>query len=77
MKFGDSFIGMKQKTAFQQRRKRGVGDVWTWVALDSETKLVPTFAVGDRTSYMADRFMEDLAARLSHRVQLSTDALAL
>jgi len=71
------FIGMKQKTAFQRRRKRGVGDVWTWVALDSETKLVPTFAVGDRTSYMADRFMEDLAARLSHRVQLSTDALAL
>jgi IS1 family transposase len=72
------YVGMKQKTAFRkQRRKRGVGDVWTWVALDSETKLVPTFAVGDRTSYMADRFMEDLAARLSHRVQISSDALAL
>src|SRR5437660_7378857 len=31
------FVGMKQKTAFRCRRKRGVGDVWTWVALDSET----------------------------------------
>jgi IS1 family transposase len=71
------FVGMKQKTAFHRRCKRGVSDVWTWVALNSETRLVPTFAVGDRTSYMADRFMEDLAARLSHRVQISTDALAL
>src|ERR1700731_3978888 len=51
------YVGMKQKTALRKRRKRGVGDVWTWVALDSETKLVPTFAVGDRTSYMADRLM--------------------
>ncbi|HEV3243469.1 MAG TPA: IS1 family transposase [Chthoniobacterales bacterium] len=69
------FVGMKQKTAFQRRRKRGVGDVWTWVALDSQTKLVPTFAVGDRSGYMADAFIEDLASRLSHRVQISSDAL--
>jgi IS1 family transposase len=69
------YIGMKQKTALRKGRKRGVGDIWTWVALDSETKLVPTFAVGDRTSYMADTFIEDLASRLSHRVQLSSDAL--
>src|SRR6202140_3979542 len=69
------FIGMKQKTAFGNGRKRGVGAVWTWVALDSETKLVPTFAVGDRSGYMADMFIEDLASRLSHRVQISTDAL--
>jgi hypothetical protein len=65
---------MKQKTALR-RHKRGVGDVWTWVALDSETKLVPTFAVGDRSGYMADCFIEDLASRLSHRVQFSSDAL--
>src|SRR5437660_5985820 len=69
------FVGMKQKTAFRNRRKRGVGDVWTWVALDAETKLVPTFAVGDRSGYMADAFIEDLASRLSHRVQISSDAL--
>jgi len=51
------------------------GDVWTWVAIDSETKLVPTFAVGDRSQYMANCFIEDLASRLSNRVQLSSDAL--
>src|SRR5438034_11704437 len=39
------FVGMKQKTALRCHRKHGVGDVWTWVALDSETKLVPAFAV--------------------------------
>lgn len=71
------YVAMKQKTKMRKRAKGAMGDVWTWVAIDSETKLVPTFAVGDRTSYMADRFMEDLAARLSHRVQLSSDALTL
>lgn len=67
------FVGMKQKTA----RKLGSnqGDVWTWIALDAETKLVPTFAVGGRGQDMADLFIEDLAARLTHRVQISSDAL--
>jgi IS1 family transposase len=69
------FIGKKQKNADQADRRAGQGDVWTWIALDSETKLVPTFAVGDRSQYMANCFMEDLAARLSHRVQISSDAL--
>jgi len=69
------FIGKKQKNADQADRRAGQGDVWTWIALDSETKLVPTFAVGDRSQYMANCFMEDIAARLSHRVQISSDAL--
>ncbi len=69
------FVGMKNRTALRNRAGRKFGDVWTWVALDSETKLVPTFAVGDRSGYMADCFIEDLASRLSHRVQLSSDAL--
>ena len=72
------FIGMKQKTAHQNKAnedKKVAGDVWTWVAIDSETKLVPTFAVGDRSQYMANCFIEDLASRLSNRVQLSSDAL--
>jgi hypothetical protein len=38
------FIGMKNKTALRNRARRRAGDIWTWVALDSETKLVPTFA---------------------------------
>lgn len=68
------FVGMKQRTA----RKNGIlglGDVWVWVALDAESKLVPTFAVGDRSQYMANMFLEDLASRLTHRVQISSDAL--
>lgn len=44
------FIGMKQKTANRLGAKVG-GDVWTWIASDADTKLVPTFAVGDRTQY--------------------------
>lgn len=70
------FIGMKKKTAHRKDIRGAVGDVWTWVALDAETKLVPTFAVGARSQYMANTFMEDLASRLSHRVQISSDALA-
>ena len=69
------FIGMKQKTAVRQNAGRGVGDVWTWIAVDADTKLVPAFAVGDRSQYTANCFIEDLAARLSHRIQISTDAL--
>ncbi len=70
------FIGMKQKTAFRTNQSgAGVGDIWTWVAIDPETKIVPTFAVGDRSQYMANCFIEDLAARLSHRIQISSDAL--
>jgi IS1 family transposase len=70
------FIGMKQKTALRTNQNgEGVGDIWTWIAIDPESKLVPAFAVGDRGQYMANCFIEDLAARLSHRIQISTDAL--
>jgi IS1 family transposase len=68
------YVGMKQRTALRNRVKGEVGDVWTWIALDAETKLVPTFAVGNRSGYMANNFIEDLASRLSHRVQISSDA---
>jgi IS1 family transposase len=69
------YVGMKQRTALRNRAKGNVGDVWTWVAIDSETKLVPAFIVADRSQYAANIFIEDLASRLSHRVQLSSDAL--
>jgi IS1 family transposase len=69
------FVGMKQKTAHKLKAGDEAGDVWTWIAIDADTKLVPTFAVGDRSQYMANTFIEDLAARLAHRVQISTDAL--
>jgi IS1 family transposase len=47
--------------------------VWTWVAIDADTKLVPSFLVGNRDVDTAKVFMDDLAGRLAHRVQLTTD----
>jgi IS1 family transposase len=58
------------------QNKRGIfgyGDVWTWVAMDAETKLVPSFMVGNKDSQTAKIFIDDLASRLANRVQLTTD----
>jgi IS1 family transposase len=68
-----SFVGAKQKNTTQETRAKGWGDAWTWTALDSETKLIPCWYVGTRDAGAAYHFMEDLAARLAHRVQLTTD----
>lgn len=51
----------------------GYGDVWTWVALDADTKLVPSWCIGKRDALYAYRFMTDLEKRLKNRVQLTTD----
>ena len=67
------FIGAKRKNAF---RAGQYGDVWTFIALDADTKLIPSFVVGKRDFYHARQFMEDLAARLAKRVQISSDSLA-
>jgi IS1 family transposase len=67
------FIGAKRKNA---ARAGAYGDVWTFIALDADTKLIPSFTVGKRDAYHAKAFMEDLAGRLSRRVQISSDALA-
>ena len=66
-----SFVGAKQKQV--NAGAQGVGDVWTWTAIDAETKLVPSWYVGDRGADTAKRFISDLAGRLSNRVQLTTD----
>ena len=49
------------------------GDVWTWVAFDPDTKLVPSWLIGDRTARTAVLFLYDLRQRLAHRVQVTTD----
>jgi IS1 family transposase len=49
------------------------GDVWTWTAIDADTKLMVTYAVGDRTLSSARLFMGDLKERLSNRVQITAD----
>jgi len=49
------------------------GDVWTWTAICADTKLVPSWAIGDRSSETAIEFMDDLRARMNDRVQLTSD----
>lgn len=69
------FIGAKQKTAKRKNLGPEFGDIWTWIAIDAETKLVPCFAVGGRDQYHANCFIDDLASRLNSRPQISSDAL--
>lgn len=69
-----AFVGKKQRHV-KAGDAIGVGDTWTWLAIDAETKLVPSFLVGKRTETDARAFVADLAKRLSSRVQLSTDGL--
>jgi IS1 family transposase len=68
-----SFVQAKEKNCTLEMKKKGAGDVWTWVALDPDTKLVPCWFIGQRDAGCAYHFMHDLAERLAHRVQLTTD----
>ena len=69
-----SFVAAKAKNVPADKRGVfGYGDVWTWVALDADTKLVPSWRVGPRDLATAYDFMHDLASRLRNRVQLTTD----
>jgi IS1 family transposase len=70
-----AFVGMKAKNVPAERKGEfGVGDVWTWVALDADTKLVPSYYIGTREGADAYAFLGDLAKRLRYRVQLTTDS---
>ena len=69
-----SFCGAKAKNVPAEKQGQfGYGDVWTWVALDADTKLVPCWHVGGRDGGAAYEFITDLASRLANRVQLTTD----
>jgi IS1 family transposase len=70
-----SFVGMKEKQAKAKGldRKHGVGDMWTWTAIDADSKLIISWLVGGRDAGYAYEFMCDVAARLANRVQLTTD----
>lgn len=71
-----SFVGVKDKNIPAKRKDRfGIGSVWTWVALDADTKLVCSWLVGKRDPGCATEFIQDLAGRLANRVQLTTDGL--
>ena len=69
-----SFVYAKSKNVpAEHAGEWGYGDVWTWVAIDADTKLVPSWAVGRRDGFTASAFIRDLADRLASRVQLTTD----
>jgi IS1 family transposase len=73
-----SFVGAKDKNIPDARRdEAGIGSVWTWVALDADTKLVCSWLVGRRDPVCATEFIRDLAGRLTNRVQLTTDGLKM
>jgi IS1 family transposase len=72
-----NFVYAKAKNVPESRKgERGVGDVWTWIAIDADSKLVPSWFVGNRTAEDGFLFMMDLKGRLrDSRVQLTTDGL--
>jgi IS1 family transposase len=69
-----SFVHRKQhRAAHAEHAIDHAGDIWTWMAIDAGTKLVPSFPVGSRNAQAAKDFVDDLASRLTHRVQLTSD----
>jgi IS1 family transposase len=68
-----SFVGAKDKNVLPDEEGFGRGSIWTWTALDADTKLMAAYHVGTRDAGCAFEFMTDLASRLAHRVQLTTD----
>ena len=69
------YVGKKQRHVQPMDDPDRVGDFWTFVAIDADTKLVPTYRVGKRDGATAYHFITDLASRLENRVQLSSDGL--
>ena len=69
-----SYCYAKQKNVPEQfKGTPGYGDVWTFTAICADTKLIPTWLVGERTSDDAEVFLKDLESRMAGRIQLSTD----
>ena len=69
-----SFCHAKEKNVpAEHKGEFGYGDVWTWTAIDADSKLILSWCIGGRDSYTAHAFMQDVARRLTQRVQLTTD----
>jgi IS1 family transposase len=69
-----SFVGCKKKNATVEQKSYGWGDVWTWIGIDADTKMVVSYLVGGRDGGWAMEFMEYCASRIQGRVQVTTDA---
>jgi IS1 family transposase len=71
-----SFVGMKQRNVPEEKTGQfGYGDVWTWTAIEAQSKLVISYMIGLRDGGYATEFMRDVASRITNRVQLTTDGL--
>ena len=69
-----AFCYAKEKNVARAKSApQGAGDVWTWTALDADSKLIVSYEVGDRSGQTAMEFMDDLRPRLANRVQLTSD----
>lgn len=68
-----SFVYGKDKNLSMEQVQAGTGSVWTWTAIDADSKLIITYMLGDRGAGTAMAFMRDMASRISTRIQLTTD----
>lgn len=68
-----SFVYGKDKNLTMEQMQAGLGSVWTWTAIDADTKLIISYTLGDRGAATAKAFMEDVASRIRSRIQLTTD----
>src|SRR6266700_8416712 len=68
-----AYVGAKSKNVSAAKKEIGWGDVWTWVGIDADTKLVVSYLVGGRGADWAMDFMKDAANRIRGRVQITTD----
>jgi hypothetical protein len=68
-----SFCHAKERNIPRYKKRNGIGSIWTWVGIDSDTKLAISWVCGDRTRRFARRFANDLAERIKSYVQISTD----
>jgi IS1 family transposase len=68
-----SFCYAKAKNVPEEKKGTGAGDVWTWTAIDADSKLIISYLCGGRDAEWATTFMEDLASRVASRIQITTD----
>lgn len=68
-----AFVYGKDKNLAMEQVQAGAGSVWTWTALDADSKQIISYTLGDRGADTALAFMRDVASRISNRIQLTTD----
>jgi len=68
-----SFCYAKEKNVPKEKEGTGAGSVWTWTAIDADSKLILSYLCGGRDASWACKFMEDLASRVTTRIQITTD----